>query len=309
MPAPPGPGILGFAGNPGDRMHKRRFHPILTGLGLWLGIACLPGPSWAGGTPQRIMSLNLCADVLLLHLADRDQIASLTFLAATSPLSPVREQAAGLPVNYGSAEEVVALDPDLVLVHRYSATPLVQALEALGFALWRIDAPASVTEAADQIRALGARIGQPARGQALARQMQALPERRHAAWQPVTAVYGPNGMTAAPGSLLHDLMLRAGLRNFAARHALPGTGRIPLELMLQSPPDALVFSGDTAATGDTLAQRSLQHPALQRLAQTLPTRQIPGEYWSCGGPEIRIAMTRLLQLRTTLVSMEASHAD
>ena len=58
--------------------------------------------------PTRVMSLNLCTDVLALHLAQREHIVSLSHIATNSPLSPIVEQARGIPSNRASAEEIVA---------------------------------------------------------------------------------------------------------------------------------------------------------------------------------------------------------
>lgn len=279
-----------------------------TAAGLLAAGLLLAGPAGAGA-PARVMSLNLCADVLLLHLAEREQIASLTFLAASSPLSPVTELAQGLPANHGSAEEVIALDPDLVLVHRYSNTQLLQALEALGYRLWKVDAPATLEAAAVQMEELSQVLGTAARGRQLASTLRNLPSSRGDTGTPapVVAIYGPNGMTAGRGSLLHDLLQRVGLANFAALHELPATDRIPLELLLQSPPDGLVLSGESSHRRDTLAQFTLHHPALEALGHDRPRSEIPGRYWSCGGPEIIEAHRRLQLLKNALAAKGRKH--
>ena len=44
------------------------------------------GGADAGAQPTRVMSLNLCTDVLVLHLAQREHIVSLSFVATDSPL-------------------------------------------------------------------------------------------------------------------------------------------------------------------------------------------------------------------------------
>src|SRR3712207_9455612 len=73
--------------------------------GGWIGwvflIGCLWGNSAAEAQPrpQKVTSLNLCADQLLLALADRQQIASLSRLARDASISFMAEQAAGLPLN------------------------------------------------------------------------------------------------------------------------------------------------------------------------------------------------------------------
>lgn len=247
-------------------------------------------------TPGRVMSLNLCADVLLLHLARPEQIASLTFLASSSPLSPVKKASSGFPINHGTAEEVVATNPDLVLVHRYSSTALTQALENLGFKLHRVDSPPTLDAAAKQIELLASALGAEDKGRITAERLRQLPDASSQQTRPIAAIYGPNGMTATPGSLLHDLVERAGLRNFAALNTLPANGRIPLETLLMQPPQALVLSGDSDEDVMTLAQQSLRHPALQSMARDISLAHIPSRYWSCGGPEVIETLHRLQAL-------------
>ena len=65
--------------------------------------------------PTRIVSINLCSDQLLLQLVGHKRIASVTYLAADPTISYSANRAVGLVKNHGLAEEVVALNPDLIL--------------------------------------------------------------------------------------------------------------------------------------------------------------------------------------------------
>jgi iron complex transport system substrate-binding protein len=49
--------------------------------------------------PQRIVSINICGDLLALSLAPRARIASVTFLAADALMSPIAKAADGVPLN------------------------------------------------------------------------------------------------------------------------------------------------------------------------------------------------------------------
>ena len=99
-----------------------------------LFLAGLAGPKAEASSPKprRIVSLNLCTDQLLLTLGIRSRIASLTFLAADPSASAMAEAARGFPTNRGRAEEVLALNPDLILAGSTAATPTVQLLKRLG---------------------------------------------------------------------------------------------------------------------------------------------------------------------------------
>ncbi len=63
---------------------------------------------------ERVVSLNLCSDQLLVMLAP-EKVAALTVLARDPSLSVVAAEARHLPVVRADAEAVLRLRPDLVL--------------------------------------------------------------------------------------------------------------------------------------------------------------------------------------------------
>lgn len=251
--------------------------------------------------PQRVVSINLCADVFLLHLAEREQIASLTFLAGSSPLSPVIDLAKGLPTNHGQIEEVLAQQPDLVLAHRYGNAALVANLKRLGLPVLVMEPPVNLAAVEIEIQRLAQALGQQAKGRQLLLQYAedkntANKPDKHA---PVMAVYGPNGITSGPGSLLHNVLTRAGFANLAPQLGIGSVGTLRMESLLTHPPDALLFS-DSGTRINSLARQKMQHPALQKLAATRPALRLPGKLWTCGGPEVFTAINALRELRATL---------
>ncbi|MGH8529852.1 MAG: ABC transporter substrate-binding protein [Nevskiales bacterium] len=262
--------------------------------------------------PQRIMSLNLCADVLLLHLVPRERIASVSFLAATSPLSPVQELAQGLPVNDSQIEEILLAQPDLVLAHRYSDPRVLHWLKRLAIPTVTVDLPTSIEEALAQWQRVGAALGAEQKAEAMVVQARARLEavssspltpalsppagRGKVLSAPLAAVYGPNGITQGRGSLLDDLLRSVGFRNLAAELALTSLATLPLEELARASPQVLVLAGD-APHVQTLAGMSLTHPVLRRLGQRARIVELPGRYWSCGGPELIEAVERLALAR------------
>ena len=72
--------------------------------------------------PQRIVSLNACADEYLIALADKGQIAALTRFARDPSLSFYADKRRRTyPISQGQAEAVLALHPDLVIASPYRA--------------------------------------------------------------------------------------------------------------------------------------------------------------------------------------------
>src|SRR3979409_1159971 len=109
-------------------MRKKRKADSTLLLGLAAMLAVRPGVDGARAeppTPQRIVSLTVCADQLLLDLVSRDRIAAPTYLAVDPTVSMRVEESRGLKGVHWLAEEILALQPDLVIAQEYSATAAV----------------------------------------------------------------------------------------------------------------------------------------------------------------------------------------
>ncbi|QJE72173.1 ABC transporter substrate-binding protein [Aerophototrophica crusticola] len=102
---------------------------LLAALATAVALAAAP-PVLA--KPQRVVSLNLCTDQVAVLLLPRERIAALSFLALDRELSAVADSAAGLPTVQGMAEEILPLQPDLVLAGSFTTRPTVALLRARG---------------------------------------------------------------------------------------------------------------------------------------------------------------------------------
>ena len=96
------------------RLRKRPLALLLTSL-LSASPAPAPAPTPTRTPPKRVVSLNMCADQLVIALADRSQIAGLTEWARDPELSFYADRAKNLPFTHRSAEEVLERRPDLVI--------------------------------------------------------------------------------------------------------------------------------------------------------------------------------------------------
>ena len=86
----------------------------------------------AEAKPRRIVSINLCADQLLLMLAGRENIVSLSYFATNPEISYMAEAAHGIPVNHGRSEEILLLRPDLVLTGPFTTRTTAALLRRSG---------------------------------------------------------------------------------------------------------------------------------------------------------------------------------
>lgn len=117
--------------------------------------------------PARIVSINMCTDELLLRLADRDRIASVTWLSQDRRNANMAEVAATIPANHGLAEEVISYDPDLVLPGIYTTRTTVQLLKGIGLKIVELGVPNTLDGVRQQIRDVAAVVGENARREAM----------------------------------------------------------------------------------------------------------------------------------------------
>jgi len=245
--------------------------------------------------PQRVVSLNLCADELALRLADPGVVKSVTWLSQDPRSANVAAQAAALPANDGHAEEALAFDPDLVLVGPFSEPTSIALLRRVGAPVVEVGAPQTLEGVRRQIRDLAAALGEPQRGEALVAEMDARLAR--VAIDPIrprlkALVLRPNGFTVGPGSLVDEILSRAGLDNLAARLDIAADAQVPLEVVALLGADILILDRDEASA-PSLADATLDHPAIAALASRMTIVSLPARLWTCGGPEIAEAVERL----------------
>ena len=235
--------------------------------------------SAAPAPPRRIVSLNTCADQYVLALADPGQIAALSPYGHDPELSAAVAKARRFPVLKRPAEEVLALRPDLVIGFPDGAGGVVGAPDGR----WRKLGLASATSFAairDQVRQVAAAVGQRARGEALIRGMErdlaALPQRKGGG---VAAYYQRRGYMTGTGTLVDELIRRAGLVNLAEKLGKPALAQVPLEQMIAARPDYLIVEEGSENIVDQ-GTEMLHHPVLR----SIPRIRVPQAWTVCGGP-------------------------
>jgi iron complex transport system substrate-binding protein len=229
----------------------------------------LAGPAVSAaerGAPQRIMSLNVCTDLLLLELAPRARIASVTFLAPEAAQALIPGATAGIALNRGSAEDIVNVKPDLILDSGLSNPMIRRIAKRMGAPVVEVKNADSFADIRDVVRQVGAAVGETARAEMLIAQMDVTladlaahppPRRlRVVAWSGGSSVPGK-------GSLTDAIITAAGAVNIAAQ---PGAAEstFGVEELLAAAPDALLYGGATLGRPSLLNDEG-QHRAVRQL--------------------------------------------
>lgn len=275
----------------------------MVGIGAALALASAMGLAGAPGAradkPRRVVSLNLCTDQLVLQLAERARIASVSFLAADPASSAMPRAARGLTLNHGRAEEVLPLHPDLVLAAAGAAGTTVALLRRLGHRVVELPLGRDLGDVAGHVRIVARALGEERRGKALIAafeaRLAAIPK-PPAGTRPVALLFAPNGFSAGAASLPEAVMMRAGFDNLARRLGMQGVGRVPIEAVVAAAPDALIL-GRLNVEFPSMAAMTLHHPALPRTVPARAVIGIPHSLWACATPVIAEAVERLAAWR------------
>jgi len=257
-------------------------------------VLAFPAAARASDAPRRVASFNLCADQLVVALADPEQIAGLSPYAADPALSVVASDARRFRKLDWQAESTIVLQPDLVFVGPNDRSVTRRMLASQGLRVVEAGFVTGLESARAQIRDMARLLGHPDRGEKLVAALDAARARiaaRRSAVARTAIVIERGGYAQGPSSLAATLLEEAGLNPPPGAPAGYG-GFIPLEKFLMLKPD-LVFVKDPPSTPNDQGALYFMHPAMQALYP--PDRRIalPTRFTMCGGPALVAAFDYL----------------
>ena len=255
---------------------------VLTGLLLVAGCGYEPAAPLtpAPALPVRIVSLDVCADQYVLKLVDRSRILAVSPYA-TADFSYMREAAAGLPVVRPVAEDVLVLKPDLV-VRAHGGGPNANAFfERAGIPVLNVGWAADVAAIVDIVETMSAGLAEPVRGAQMVADIRERLDRIPTPAERRSALYvTPSGVTTGPGSLVHEMLVAAGLRNFQTQ---PGWQPIPLERLAYEPPDLTAAAFFDVRSDLTDTWSPMRHPVAREQLGSRPAVALQGAWTACSG--------------------------
>jgi iron complex transport system substrate-binding protein len=248
-------------------------------------------PAGDAGLPT-IVSLNPCTDAILADVTAPGQLLAISHYSheprgTSMPLA----QARPFRATGGTVEEVLALDPDVVVTGSFLDPASAHAFRRLGIAVETVGIASTVGESEAQVRRLAALAGQPARGEALvARIERAVAAARRAGPRKTALMWQEGGLVPGDGTLVAELLANSGFRSLSAARGLGQGAYLPLEQVLADPPQLVIAAG---------GERMEHHPALRHL-EGVRYAAIEPNLLYCGGPTIPRLAARLATLRDAL---------
>jgi iron complex transport system substrate-binding protein len=259
--------------------------PVFMALSRFIALgALLMATSGVGAeAPRRIVSLNLCTDQLLMALVPPARISSITWLSRTEGDPALLALAQRLHVNHGSAEEVLALRPDLVIAGRFTSATARALLRKVAVPLLEVDSVQDWEGVRRITREVAEAVGEPARGEELLQRMDAqlagLARRMPAV--PLRAIGWSGAGAEVPGrdTMFNTILGTAGAMNLGA-HA--GAGSFDLEQVLRARPQVLL-RGTAYGSKPALRNEVARHRVLRALPG-IAVVQYPEAVYGCGVP-------------------------
>lgn len=277
----------------------------LAGLALLMaGLAgCAPAAADAPvvrsrSGPVRVVSINPCVDAVLMQVADARQIAGISHYSQDERATSIGVSLARkFNATSGTAEEVVALAPDLVIAGGHVEPSTIAALGRLGIPLVLIGVPETIEQSNAQIRQIAKAVGHTERGERLVQRINAAviaaaPDNRR---QIPALIWQGGGMVPGEGTLAGELLTATGFRNMSADYGLAMWDVLPLEQLVARPPRVLLSVGSTARS-----DRMLGHPVLKHFKTSVAVREYPERLLHCGGPTIIDSVQHLANIRRSL---------
>lgn len=260
----------------------RRILPL-----LMLAGCSQPLVSRGGG----IVSMNPCADAMLVRMVPPARVAAISRYSQEAEATSIPLAVANrFRATAGTAEEVIALQPDLVLASSFTQASTRAAFERAGLRTVYLESPTTVAASKAQVTQVAEAVGAPGRGAAINAAIDRATSVPPQPGRPAAVLYIAGDLANGAGTLLDELMMRAGFVNAAARYGLAYTGTLPAELLVARPPD-VVIAPTGGSRGAALRRTMLRGTPFAAFDRTLV---------NCGGPTIVPAMARLRAIRAGL---------
>ena len=246
----------------------------------------------------KIVSLNMCVDPYLMAFAAPEQIIALAPQSHQSDLSPFTEQAKNFPISDGTIENILQLQPDLVIGSPFNQHLKRQILEAQGIIVLTIEAHDNYASARQEIMSVGRAIGRLPQAAAYLRQLDAALKQAHRSdqSQPQNISILPlqrRGLTIGDTHILGDIIKLSGARLAHSDNRRTQTiSPISLEEAVMLESDFILTTDDFSFSKDRGIE-FLHHPALARHYGAAQRLHLPTNLIICAGATTPLAVQTL----------------
>jgi iron complex transport system substrate-binding protein len=197
--------------------------------------------------PERIASVTLGSDEILLDLVGPERLVGVTFFADNPAISNVAGRLDDIRHTdlTGNPEQLISLNADLVIMASYSDPAAVDQLLDAQVPVFVLTEFNTIDEIRENIRLLGRVTGEESRAEELIAEMDSridAVQKRIADQTPARVLYyEPGGVTYGPGSTVDQIITMAGGVNVIADAGMGAYPLIDAEFVLATDPDVILL--------------------------------------------------------------------
>lgn len=227
--------------------------------------------------PQRIVSLTMSTDNILLGLVKPERVVCANVLVDDPVSSNVVELGKDIPnkVRHPKVEEILAMEPDLVIAANWGDIDYVDSLRNMGINVVVVKGAKNLQDIRDNIHLIAAAVGEPQRGDKLVGMMDdklaeikakvdKIPQEARKRVLLISLMNNYGGKDC----IYDDACTLAGVTNCLSEYGLKRGDKLTKEMMVQMNPD-MIFLPTYNAHGTFDIQgfrdRYLKDPALQQM--------------------------------------------
>ncbi len=230
-----------------------------------------------------VVSIDYCADQFVLKLLPRERILAVS-PDAGEHFSYMRDSAAGLPRVKPRSENIIALQPDLI-VRSYGGGPHATGFfNQAGISVLQLPYVSSLADIRNAVMTVAEQLQVPEAGNKIVADM----DKRLASLKAASAsntgksvlYMTPTGVTSGRDTLIHEMLTAAGLSNFQEQ---PGWRELPLERLAYEQPDLIAAAFFQQDTDHPALWSAMRHPIARQQITTQDTVFLQGAWTACGG--------------------------
>ena len=225
--------------------------------------------------PKKILTFAMYTDQIVLGLVTSDHLVGINTLLDDPVLSNIIPIAKKITKKIGnpSAEEVLSMKPDLVIVSDWTQAEKIQSMRDLGLKVVSVKSPETIQDAKDAVSQVAAAIGEPEKG----RQLIGMMDKKLAEIREKTSKIRPEQqknivllslMTAygGAGCAYDDACREANVINGIAAAGLKTGQQLTKEMLIKINPDIMlmpVYTGQGSYDTQAFIDSYLKDPSLQ----------------------------------------------
>lgn len=241
--------------------------------------------------PRRILGTSSSIDTMLLGVVEPDRLVA-CFTADKDPaISYISEETKNIsltiPLNGLSMEILTQAAPDLIVASSYTKPKELELWRNLGYPVIQIDGPKSLDQVKQDIEIIAAAAGEKERGEnviaEMDRQLAEIDTVLEKRTDPEPKALLVSQMTSygGPGSMYHELLTRARIRNAIGEVGVSNGQLLAQELIVKSDPDFFIVSSDRKSdeTGaGKFRNEFFQNPAVQNMRAAKNIKTLDDRY-------------------------------